>query len=66
MCSPIPWRDTAGLTSNTQITVTIQGANDTPSDITGALSVAENSPNGAAVGTLSTQTLIAVIPSLTH
>ncbi len=28
-------RDTAGLTSTTQITVTIQGANDAPSDITG-------------------------------
>ncbi len=47
-------RDAAGLTSTTQITVTIQGANDTPSDITGALTIAENSSSGAVVGTLAT------------
>jgi VCBS repeat-containing protein len=46
-------RDTAGLTSTTQITVTIQGANDTPSDITGSLTIAENSVNTASVGTLN-------------
>ncbi len=47
-------RDTAGLTSTTQITVTIQGANDAPTDITaGALTIAENSANGSAIGTAS-------------
>jgi VCBS repeat-containing protein len=46
-------RDTAGLTSTTQITVTIQGANDAPSDITGTLTIAENSANTTSVGTLS-------------
>ncbi len=45
--------DAAGATSTTQITVTIQGANDAPSDITGTLTVAENSANSANVGTLS-------------
>ncbi len=47
-------RDAAGLTSTTQITVTIQGANDTPNDITGTLSIAENSSIGAVVGALAT------------
>ncbi|MFN7333219.1 MAG: VCBS domain-containing protein, partial [bacterium] len=46
-------RDTLGLTSTTQITVTIQGANDTPSDITGTLTIAENSANGNAVATVT-------------
>ncbi|MFO1001921.1 MAG: cadherin domain-containing protein [Planctomycetaceae bacterium] len=46
-------RDAAGLMSTTQITVTIQGANDTPSNITGTLSVAENAANSTAVGTVS-------------
>ncbi|MFN9987364.1 MAG: beta strand repeat-containing protein, partial [Pirellula sp.] len=45
-------RDTAGLTSTTQITITIQGANDAPNDITGTLTVAENSSNGTSVGTV--------------
>ncbi len=47
-------RDTAGLTSTTQITVTIQGANDAPTDITGTLSIAENSANSTLVGTVAT------------
>jgi VCBS repeat-containing protein len=47
-------RDTAGLTSTTQITVTIQGANDAPSDITGTLTIAENSANSTVVGTVGT------------
>ncbi len=46
--------DAGGLTSSTQITITIQGANDTPSDITGSLSIAENAANGAVVGTVAT------------
>lgn len=47
-------RDAAGLTSTTQITVTIQGANDAPSDITaGVLSVNENAANTTAVGTVT-------------
>ncbi|MFN6130640.1 MAG: beta strand repeat-containing protein, partial [Planctomycetota bacterium] len=48
-------RDTAGATSTTQITVTIQGANDAPNDITGTLTIAENSAYGAVVGTASGQ-----------
>ena len=47
-------RDTAGLTSTTPITVTIQGANDAPTDITGTLSIAENSANSTLVGTVAT------------
>ncbi|MFN9343200.1 MAG: VCBS domain-containing protein, partial [Planctomycetota bacterium] len=43
-------RDAAGLTSTTQVTITIQGANDAPHDLLGALSIAENSANGTAVG----------------
>ena len=46
-------RDTLGLTSTTQITVTIQGANDAPTDITGTLTIAENSANGTAAGTVT-------------
>jgi len=46
-------RDTLGLASTTQITVTIQGANDAPNDITGTLTIAENSANGSAVGTVT-------------
>ncbi|MFO0180876.1 MAG: cadherin domain-containing protein, partial [bacterium] len=33
--------------------MTIQGANDTPSDIIGTLTIAENSANGTAVGTVT-------------
>ncbi|HBJ38105.1 MAG TPA: hypothetical protein DDZ51_25790, partial [Planctomycetaceae bacterium] len=46
--------DSGGLTSTTQITVTIEGRNDTPHDITTAgLTVAENSPiNTTVVGTV--------------
>ncbi len=47
-------RDAAGLTSTTQITVTIQGANDAPSSINGTLAVAENAASGAVVGTVNT------------
>ncbi|MFN9750435.1 MAG: beta strand repeat-containing protein, partial [Planctomycetota bacterium] len=46
-------RDAAGLTSTTQVTLTIQGANDAPHDLLGALSIAENAANGSAVGTLT-------------
>ncbi|MFM7738086.1 MAG: VCBS domain-containing protein, partial [Planctomycetota bacterium] len=47
-------RDTAGLTSTTQITVTIQGSNDTPYDLaTTGLTVAENSAAGTTAGTLT-------------
>jgi VCBS repeat-containing protein len=45
--------DSGGLTSTTQITITIQGANDAPVAITTAsLSVAENGGNGVVVGTV--------------
>ncbi|MFN9962426.1 MAG: beta strand repeat-containing protein, partial [Planctomycetota bacterium] len=46
-------RDAAGLTSTTQVTITIQGANDAPHDLLGALSIAENAANGSAVGTIT-------------
>ncbi|MFN9416198.1 MAG: BspA family leucine-rich repeat surface protein, partial [Pirellula sp.] len=46
-------QDASGLTSTTQITVTIQGVNDTPTDITGVLTIAENSVNGTSAGTVS-------------
>ncbi|MEQ1826588.1 MAG: SBBP repeat-containing protein, partial [Pirellula sp.] len=47
-------QDTAGLTSTTQITVTIQGANDAPHDLsTTGLTIAENSANTTSVGTIS-------------
>ena len=42
--------DTNGYTKTTQITVTIQGANDAPNDITGTLTIAENSSNGTVAG----------------
>ena len=46
-------RDTAGLTSTTQITVTIQGANDSPYDLSaGALAVNENSTNLTVLGSV--------------
>ncbi len=46
--------DAAGLTSTTQITVTIQGANDTPHDMaTTGLTVAENAANSTSVGTIT-------------
>ncbi|XZE45558.1 cadherin domain-containing protein [Pirellulaceae bacterium SH467] len=46
--------DSAGLASTTQITVTIQGANDAPYDITsGALSVNENATNATVVGSVT-------------
>ncbi|MFN9246017.1 MAG: Ig-like domain-containing protein [Planctomycetota bacterium] len=48
-------RDAAGLTSTTQVTITIQGANDAPHNINGTLTIAENSSNGAAVGTVAGQ-----------
>ncbi|XZE33950.1 cadherin domain-containing protein [Pirellulaceae bacterium SH501] len=45
-------QDTAGLTSTTQITVTVQGANDAPYEITRtSLAIDENASNGAHVGT---------------
>ncbi|MFO0180284.1 MAG: beta strand repeat-containing protein, partial [bacterium] len=46
-------RDAAGLTSTTQVMITIQGANDAPHDLLGALSIAENAANGSAVGTIT-------------
>jgi VCBS repeat-containing protein len=47
-------RDTAGLTSTTQITITIQGANDAPHDLVAtALTIAENAVNTTAIGTIS-------------
>ncbi len=50
--------DAAGLTSTTQITVTIQGANDTPFDlVTSGLATHENAVNGTVVGSLSSADL---------
>jgi VCBS repeat-containing protein len=47
-------RDTAGLTSTTQITVTIQGANDAPTGVTPTtLAVTENATNGTVVGSVA-------------
>ncbi|MFM7738513.1 MAG: VCBS domain-containing protein, partial [Planctomycetota bacterium] len=46
-------RDAAGLTSTTQITITIQGVNDAPHDITGTLTVSESATNGDSVGTVT-------------
>ncbi|MFN9539525.1 MAG: cadherin domain-containing protein [Planctomycetota bacterium] len=46
-------RDAAGLTSTAQITITIQGANDAPQDITGTLSIAESAANGSTVGVIT-------------
>ncbi len=46
--------DSAGLTSLATLTITIQGANDTPHDIAAtSLTVAENSANGSSVGSLT-------------
>ncbi|MFO0923541.1 MAG: VCBS domain-containing protein [Pirellulales bacterium] len=46
--------DAGGLSSTTQITVTIQGQNDTPYDLTsGALTIQENASNGSSVGTIT-------------
>ncbi len=45
--------DAGGLSSTTQITITIQGANDAPANIAGSLSVAENSANTTVVGTVT-------------
>ncbi len=46
--------DAGGLTSTTQITVTIQGANDTPYDLAAsATSVNENATNGTSIGTFT-------------
>ncbi len=47
-------QDSLGLTSTNQLTITIQGANDTPHDLsTSGLSVAENSTMGTNVGTIT-------------
>lgn len=47
-------QDGAGTSSTTQVTVTIQGANDTPHDLaTTGLTVAENAGNGISVGTIT-------------
>jgi uncharacterized delta-60 repeat protein len=48
-------RDAAGLNSTSQITITIRGANDAPNDISGVLTIAENSSNGTVVGTVAAQ-----------
>jgi uncharacterized delta-60 repeat protein len=48
-------RDAAGLNSTSQITITIQGTNDAPHDISGVLTIAEDSSNGMAVGTVAAQ-----------
>ena len=46
--------DALGLTSTTQVTITIQGANDAPYDLaTGGLNTDENSANGTSVGSVS-------------
>ncbi|MFO0077638.1 MAG: VCBS domain-containing protein, partial [Planctomycetota bacterium] len=47
-------RDASGLTSTTQLSVTIQGSNDNPHDLaTAGLSTAENSSVGTIAGTIS-------------
>ncbi len=47
-------QDADGLTSTTQITVTIQGANDAPFDLaTTGLSIAENVANSSTVGKIT-------------
>ncbi|HRF02664.1 MAG TPA: VCBS domain-containing protein, partial [Pirellulaceae bacterium] len=47
-------RDAAGLTSTTQLTITITGANDAPHDLaTTGLTVQENVANGTTVGTIT-------------
>jgi VCBS repeat-containing protein len=51
-------RDTDGVTSTTQVTITIQGANDTPFDIVGGgLNVDENATNGTLIGSVLGQDL---------
>jgi VCBS repeat-containing protein len=51
-------RDTDGVTSTTQITITIHGANDTPFDIVGGgLNVDENATFGTVVGSVLGQDL---------
>ncbi len=46
--------DSNSATSTTQVTITIQGANDTPHNITaGALTVAENAANTTVVGSVT-------------
>ncbi|MBX3421908.1 MAG: VCBS domain-containing protein [Pirellulaceae bacterium] len=45
--------DSGGLTSTTQLVITIHGANDAPHDLTAtALAIDENSPNGSVVGSV--------------
>jgi len=46
-------RDAGGLSSTTQITITIQGANDNPYDLSGVLSIAENATSGTSAGTIT-------------
>ncbi len=47
-------QDAAGLSSTTQFTITIQGANDAPQDLaTTGLTVAENAANTTSVGTIT-------------
>ncbi len=47
-------QDAGGLSSTTQLTITIQGQNDVPHDLTsGTLAVNENASNGAVVGAIS-------------
>ncbi len=54
MCFSYTVVDAAGLTSTTQLTITIQGQNDVPHDLTsGTLAVNENAANGAVVGTIT-------------
>jgi VCBS repeat-containing protein len=46
-------RDTDGVTSTTQVTITIQGSNDTPFDIVGGgLNVDENATEGTVIGSV--------------
>ncbi len=46
--------DNAGLESTAQVTITIQGANDTPYDLSSTpLLIAENLANGSAVGSIT-------------
>ncbi len=47
-------QDAGGLSSTTQVTITIQGQNDHPYDLTStSLSVDENAANGTVVGTIT-------------
>ncbi len=46
--------DAAGYSSTTQITITIEGRNDTPHDLSASgLTIAENSANGTSVATIT-------------